>query len=82
LPQKSDVGGFAALHFAQCLATAFPHFAQKLLPDGLFVPHFEQCMPLYLREGLVPVLYHPTPRTGQTDQMRANRGAQTARLAR
>jgi hypothetical protein len=42
LPQKSDVGGFSALHFAQCFASAFPHFAQKLLADGLLVPHFEQ----------------------------------------
>jgi hypothetical protein len=42
LPQKSDVGGFSALHFAQRFASAFPHFAQKLLVEGLFVPHFEQ----------------------------------------
>jgi hypothetical protein len=42
LPQKSDGGGFSALHFAQCLASALPHFAQKLLVEGLFVPHFEQ----------------------------------------
>src|SRR3984893_1914547 len=42
LPQKSDVGGFSALHFAQCLASADPHFAQKLLVEGLFVPHLEQ----------------------------------------
>jgi hypothetical protein len=42
LPQKSDVAGFSAQHFAQCFASALPHFAQKLLVDGLFVPHFEQ----------------------------------------
>jgi hypothetical protein len=42
LPQKSDVGGFSVLHFAQCFASAFPHFAQKLFVEGLFVPHFEQ----------------------------------------
>jgi hypothetical protein len=42
LPQKSDVGGFSALHFAQCFASAFPHFAQKLFVEGLLVPHFEQ----------------------------------------
>src|SRR5260370_4350807 len=42
LPQKSDVGGFSALHFTQCFARAFPHFAQKLFVEGLFVPHFEQ----------------------------------------
>jgi hypothetical protein len=42
LPQKSDVGGFSALHFAQSFASGFPHFAQKLLVEGLFVPHFEQ----------------------------------------
>ena len=42
LPQKSDVGGVSALHFAQCFTSAFPHFAQKLLVEGLFVPHFEQ----------------------------------------
>src|ERR1700720_3831678 len=29
LPQKSDVGGFSALHLEQCLASEFPHFAQK-----------------------------------------------------
>jgi hypothetical protein len=40
--QKSDVGGFAASHFAQWFASAFPHFAQKLLVGGLFVPHFAQ----------------------------------------
>ncbi len=42
LPQKSEVGGFSALHFVQVLVRAFPHFAQKLLVEGLFVPHFEQ----------------------------------------
>src|SRR3984893_12592828 len=42
LPQKSDVGGFSALHFAQCFTSAFPHFEQKLLADGLLVPHLEQ----------------------------------------
>jgi hypothetical protein len=42
LPQKSDVGGFSALHFVQCFASAFPHFAQKLFVEGLFVPHFAQ----------------------------------------
>jgi len=42
LPQKSDVGGFSALHLAQGLVSALPHFAQKLLADGLLVPHFEQ----------------------------------------
>src|ERR1700730_3856771 len=42
LPQKSDVERFSALHFAQCFTSAFPHFAQKLLADGLLVQHFEQ----------------------------------------
>jgi hypothetical protein len=42
LPQKSDVGGFSAPHFAQSFASGLPHFAQKLLVEGLFVPHFEQ----------------------------------------
>jgi hypothetical protein len=42
LPQKSEVGGFSVLHFAQCFVSAFPHFAQKLFVEGLFVPHFEQ----------------------------------------
>jgi hypothetical protein len=42
LPQKSDVGGFSALHFVQRLVSATPHFAQKLLADGLLFPHFEQ----------------------------------------
>jgi hypothetical protein len=42
LPQKSEVGGFSALHFPQSLASGLPHFAQKLLVEELFVPHFEQ----------------------------------------
>ena len=42
LPQKSELGGFCSLHLAHCLASAFPHFAQKLFVEGLFVPHFEQ----------------------------------------
>jgi hypothetical protein len=41
LPQKSEVGGFSALHFPQSLASELPHFAQKLLVEGLLVPHFE-----------------------------------------
>jgi hypothetical protein len=36
--------GGSASHFAQCFASAFPHFAQKLLVEGLFVPHFEQVL--------------------------------------
>src|SRR5271169_6538545 len=44
MPQKSEVGGFSALHFAQCFTSAFPHFAQKLFVEGLSVPHFEQRM--------------------------------------
>jgi len=57
LPQKSDVDGFSALHCAQCFASAFPHFAQKLLAEGLLVPHFEQriCLP---NRGLIRFLYH------------------------
>jgi len=42
LPHKSEVGGFSTLHFGQCFASAFPHFAQKLFVEGLFVPHFVQ----------------------------------------
>jgi hypothetical protein len=42
LPQKSDVGGFSALHFVQGLVSAFPHFAQKLFVEGLLVPQLEQ----------------------------------------
>jgi hypothetical protein len=42
LPQKSALAGLSASHFAQCFASAFPHFAQKLFAAGLFVPHFEQ----------------------------------------
>src|SRR5271163_4312539 len=37
LPQKSEVEGFSALHFAQGFASAVPHFAQKLFVEGLFV---------------------------------------------
>ena len=52
LPQKSEVGGFSAWHFAQCFASAFPHFAQKLFVEGLFVPHFEQRIDLpFFRES-------------------------------
>src|SRR5271167_1713824 len=61
LPQKSDVGGFSALHFAHCFASASPHFAQKLLVDGLFVPHFEQRIEL-LESRDRPFLYHPLRR--------------------
>src|ERR1700736_46922 len=50
LPQKSDVGGFSVLHLAQGLVSAFPHFAQKLLADGLLVPHFEQRIGLQQRQ--------------------------------
>jgi hypothetical protein len=64
LPQKSDVGGFSALHFAQRLVSAFPHFAQKLLADELLVPHFEQRIALPERPSKRPFLYHPAPRRG------------------
>src|ERR1700684_636859 len=37
LPQKSAVGVLAVSHFGQCLASALPHFAQKLLSEGVFV---------------------------------------------
>ena len=33
---------FRLTFLRQRLASAFPHFAQKLLADGLFVPHFDQ----------------------------------------
>src|SRR5258708_29873711 len=65
LPQKSDVGGFSALHFAQCFASAFPHFAQKLFVEGLFVPHFEQRIDAPREPGNRPLLYHPTSATDQ-----------------
>ena len=42
LPQKLDVAGLSALHFAQSFVSAFPHCAQKLFADGLFALHFEQ----------------------------------------
>jgi hypothetical protein len=42
LLQKSAVGGSSVLHFVQGLVSAFPHFAQKLFVEGLFVPHLEQ----------------------------------------
>lgn len=42
MPQKFEVGGFSAPHLAQSLINALPHCAQKLLTDGLFVPHFAQ----------------------------------------
>jgi hypothetical protein len=43
LPQKFEVGGFSALHFGQSFANPFPHFAQKLLVEGLLVPHLVHC---------------------------------------
>jgi hypothetical protein len=65
LPQKSDVGGFSALHFAQRFTSAFPHFAQKSLVEGLFVPHFEQRIDAPPRgPGNRPLLYHPVPGKG------------------
>jgi hypothetical protein len=42
LPQKAEVAGLLALQFAQSFASGLPHFPQKLLVEGLFVPHFEQ----------------------------------------
>ena len=42
LPQKFDVGGFSAPHLAHSVISAFPQCAQKLLPGGLLVSHFEQ----------------------------------------
>src|SRR5260370_5841337 len=42
LPQKSEAGEFSAPHLAQGFASAFPHFAQKLLVAGLLAPHFVQ----------------------------------------
>ncbi len=58
MPQKSEVGGFSALHFAQCFASAFPHFAQKLLADGLSVPHFGQRIES-LGSRNWPFMHHP-----------------------
>jgi hypothetical protein len=60
LPQKSDVGGFSALHFAQSFTSAFPHFAQKLFVEGLSVLHFEQRIDALREPGNRPLLYHPT----------------------
>ena len=65
MPQKSDVGGFSVLHFAQSLVSAFPHFAQKLLADGLLVPHFEQRIDAPRANQDRPLLYHPTSATDQ-----------------
>jgi hypothetical protein len=65
LPQKSDVGGFSVLHLAQCFASAFPHFAQKLFVEGLFVPHFEQRIDAPREPGNRPLLHHPTSATDQ-----------------
>jgi hypothetical protein len=59
LPQNSDVGGFSALHCAQCFASAFPHFAQKLFVEGLFVPQLEQRIGLPTEvNDLTRFLYH------------------------
>jgi len=66
LPQKSEVGGFSALHFAQCLASAFPHFAQKLFVEGLFVLHLEQRIHSPFEPSGRPLLYHLTPPTDQS----------------
>src|SRR6185437_7753027 len=46
---------------------AFPHFAQKLLADGLLVPHFEQRIvdaPL-TKQATELLLYHPTSANDQ-----------------
>src|SRR5271165_4538772 len=51
LPQKSELGGFSALHFTQRFASALPHFAQKLFVEGLFVPHFVQRMKFPVDRG-------------------------------
>jgi hypothetical protein len=53
----SDVEGFSVLHFTQGLVSAFPHFAQKLFAEELFVPHFEQriSLPAKTNDSL---LYH------------------------
>jgi hypothetical protein len=53
LPQKFDAAGFSAPHLAQSLASAFPHCVQKLLPNGLFVSHFEQRIG-YLNKQALP----------------------------
>ena len=62
LPQKSEVGGFSALHFAQFFASEFPHFAQKLFVEGLFVPHLVQRINRYadLAIALPGVSWHST----------------------
>jgi hypothetical protein len=57
LPQKSDVGGFSAIHLAQCFASALPHFAQKLFVERLFVPHFEQRIDAPPRSKRPTILY-------------------------
>src|SRR5271167_1611894 len=75
LPQKSEVGGFSALHCAQRLASALPHFAQKLLAEGLFVPHFEQRIGLPGNISDRPLVYHAAPRRDQHTAQVASRGA-------
>ena len=60
LPQKFDDGGFSAPHLGQTVNSLFPQLAQKLLPGGLSVLHFEQRigLPERAKRGFI---YHLTP---------------------
>ena len=62
LAAEVGCGGFCALHLAQRFASGLPHLGQKLLVEGLFVPHFEQRVRYNNRPAVV---YHPAPRTDQ-----------------
>jgi hypothetical protein len=52
LPQKFDIGEFAAPHVTQSLSRAFPHSAQKLLAPGLFVPHMSSASACQLDQAI------------------------------
>jgi hypothetical protein len=56
LPQKFDADGFSAPHWAQAVVSTFPQCAQKLLPGGLLVPHFEQRIGLTETSEMSPYL--------------------------
>ena len=63
LPQKPEVAGLFVLQSGQSLVSVFPHFPQKLLVEGLFVPHFEQRIDASSLRSTRSHLYHPRPVT-------------------
>ena len=44
MPQKPEVGGFCALHFAEWLYERVPALRAEVVCRGIIRPHFEQLM--------------------------------------